>query len=110
MCNCENIEFGSAENYARQILFDIPEHMSNYRDARVKEGLSGKISIDPCIVEEINNLWRLGITTYGSCCGHNKADSFVNVSDKDIQTMINLGYVQNHWDESRKGTFKLKSA
>lgn len=109
MCKCKNIEFGSAENYAQQILIEIPDHMLDYRKARTSVGLSSKISIDPCIVDEIKYLWSLGIETHGSCCGHNKADSFVNVHEKNIQTMLDLGYVQNHWDQERKDTFTLKS-
>jgi hypothetical protein len=110
MCNCINIEFGSEENFAQQILCDIPNHMNSYKEARLKAGLSDKLCIDPCIFEEIKYLWSFGIETHGCCCGHNKEESFVNVHDKDIHTMLRMGYVQNHWDKSRKDTFKLKSA
>lgn len=110
MCNCVNIDFGSEENFAQQITCDIPDHMERYKIARLQAGLTDKICIDPCIVEEIKQLWELGIETHGCCCGHNKAESFVNVHEKDIEKMIELGYKQNHWDKSRKDTFKLKSA
>lgn len=110
MCNCNNIGFGSEENFAQQIMVDIPVHMGSYKQARLKEGLSDKICIDPCIIEEIQELWKLGIETHGCCCGHNKVESFVNVHEKDIYKMIKLGYIQNHPDKSRKDTFKLKSA
>lgn len=110
MCNCVNIDFGSEENFAQQILLDIPDHMEDYRFARISAGLSRQISVDPCIVEEIKYLWSLGIETHGSCCGHNKEESFVNIHNKDIDKMLRLGYVQNHWDKTRKDTFKLKSA
>ncbi|BAP30128.1 uncharacterized protein CHSO_1091 [Chryseobacterium sp. StRB126] len=109
-CKCKDIYFGSIENFLQQIMVDIPPHMEGYKQSRLKEGLSDKISIDPCIIDEIKELWRLGITTYGSCCGHNKAESFVNVDEKDIVKMLSIGYVQNHPDKSRKDTFRLKSA
>lgn len=105
-CKCKNIEFGSEENYSQQVLFDIPPHMESYRVARVKEGLSDKICVDPCIADEIQELWSKGITTYNSCCGHNKVESFVGVDYKDIERMLELGYVQN---ETQNFIFKLKS-
>lgn len=110
MCNCNNIEFGSTENFAQQVEVLIPEHMKSYKEARLQNGQSQTICIDPCIIDEVKELWDLGIITFGSCCGHNKAESFVNVHDKDIDRMLELGYVQNHIDKSRKDTFKLKSA
>lgn len=109
MCNCKDIDFGSKENFAQQIVVDIPDHMKEYKEARLQNGQSLTICIDPCIVDEIKELWRLGITTYGSCCGHKKAESFVNVDEKDIEKMLSHGYVQNHPDKSRKDTFRLKS-
>lgn len=93
MCICKGIEFGSKECYDQQIFI-----------------VSKNISVDPCIYNELTYLWRLGITTYGSCCGHNKVQSMVNVDKKDIDFMLALGYEQNHPDKDRKDTFKLKSA
>ena len=109
MCNCKNIEPQSQECYTQMITVEIPPHMESYKLAREKEGLSNLVSIDPCIYTEICELWGLGIVTYGSCCGHNKFESFVNVVEKDIEKMLELGYIQNHWDKERKDTFKLKS-
>jgi len=108
-CTCKNIDFGSEENFAQQIMVDIPEHMEGYKQARLRNGLSDKICIDPCIIDEVKGLWGLGIETHGCCCGHNKAESFVNVHEKDIVKMLSLGYVQNHQDKNRKDTFRLKS-
>ena len=109
MCNCNNIDFGSTENFAQQVEVPIPEHMKTYKDARLQNGQSPTVCIDPCIVDEVKELWRLGITTYGSCCGHNKAESFVNVGDSDVDRMLELGYIQNHSAIIRMDTFKLKS-
>ena len=107
-CNCENITPQSKECYSQMITVEIPEHMKEYRNNRVKAGLSSKISIDPCIYDEICELWKLGIITYGSCCGHNKQESFVNVDESNISKMLEMNYVQNHHDKTRKDTFKLK--
>lgn len=107
MCNCINIETQSAACYAQMITVDIPDHMSEYRDARLRAGLSGQVSIDPCIYDEIKGLWDKGVITYGSCCGHNKYEPFVNVDQRNIQQLLDMGYVQNHPDKNRKDTFKL---
>ncbi|MCK9273343.1 hypothetical protein M0P65_07445 [Candidatus Gracilibacteria bacterium] len=82
--------------------------MSKYKESRIKNGLSDKVSIDPCIIEEIKELWNKGIITYGSCCGHNLYESFVNVDESNIEQMLSMGYVMNHKDKSRKDTFRLK--
>ena len=110
MCNCKNIIPQTQECYDQMILVDIPEHMAVYKQARLDKGLSGTISIDPCIFEEIKHLWSLGISTGGSCCGHNTHDPMINVLyKKDIELMLELGYVQEHWDPTRKDTFRCKS-
>ncbi|GEM_PF-3972161 len=109
-CSCVNIIPQSEECYAQQITVDIPPHMHQYRDSRLKQGLSSKVSIDPCIYDEICQLWDMGIITYGSCCGHNLEQSFVNVSPDHIDQMLTMGYVHNHPDPLRKDTFKLKTA
>lgn len=96
MCDCRNVSIGSYDN---QVMFIAPEW-------------SGKdfICVDTCIAEEIFRLWCMGVITYGCCCGHNMHESFVNVDEKDAQTMLDMGYVQNHPDAKIKDTFRLKSA
>lgn len=110
MCNCKNIIPQSAECYRNMITVEIPDHMESYRAARVRGGLTGQVSIDPCIFEEIKDLWSKGIITYGSCCGHNITESMVNVANEDVQAMLNMDYEWNHPDPRRRDTFKLKSA
>lgn len=109
-CKCKNVIPQSKECYDRMITVEIPPHMKSYRDNRVKVGLSSKISIDPCVYDEICDLWEKGIVTYGCCCGHNLTESFVNVAESNIDEMLKMGYEQNHTDKSRKDTFRLKSA
>lgn len=109
MCNCKNIVPQSSECYAQQVVLSIPPHMREYRLARVRAGLSTSICIDPCIVEEIQDLWAKGIITYGCCCGHNMAEPFVNVDERQSELMLQLGYELRHPDKSRIDTFRLKS-
>ena len=110
MCDCENIIPASKECFKQQITVDIPTHMESYKQARLKNGLSDQICIDPCVYNEIRELWDLGISTRGCCCGHNLYESFVNVVESDIEKMIGMHYVMNHSDKNRRDTFRMKSA
>jgi len=66
--------------------------MNTYKSRRLKNGLSDKICIDTCIVNEIKYLWDCGIKTYGCCCGHGKDVSWVNVKPEDFNKIELLGY------------------
>jgi len=110
MCNCKNITPQTKECYAQMVTVEIPPHMEAYKNARLKEGLSSLVSIDPCIYDEIKDLWNKGVITHGSCCGHNKFESMVNVQDDQSDLMLSMGYELNHPDPTRIDTFKLKSA
>ena len=48
--------------------------------------------LDPCIASEIIYLWRHGITTYGSCCGHGKILPIVVTDKADYNRMVKWGY------------------
>lgn len=87
MCDCVNIEIGS---YGNQLcVVDLPEHMSKYK---AKQGGASSICLDKCIADEVKELWALGITTTGCCCGHNKILGYIGVIDQDIERMEGLGY------------------
>ena len=75
-----------------QIVVQIPDHMSDYRENRLRAGLSDKIGIDVCLFEEIQKLWDLKIRTTGCCCGHNERDPYIGVFSEDIPKMKELGY------------------
>lgn len=109
MCNCKP-NLTEAERYSQQIVIfpPFPDYVKKRQDA----GLSGSVCIDPCILDEIIQLWAKGIITHGCCCGHNNPEwhSFVNVDDNCIDKMIAMGYVQYHHDPTREDTFRLKSA
>ncbi|MFS0489911.1 hypothetical protein [Leadbetterella byssophila] len=108
-CDCpDGIFENDLERFKRTSLLELP--FNKERERRLKNGLTSTVTIDTCIVEEIEYLWSLGIVTLGCCCGHNKTQSMVNVADENIQDMLDMGYIQNHPDPSRKDTFRLKSA
>ncbi|MBZ7124663.1 hypothetical protein [Klebsiella grimontii] len=73
--DCANAEFGT---YSGQIHIVAP---------------NGKpAGIDACILSEVVGLWEAGITTIESCCGHNKASSYIAVAEEDAGRMRALGY------------------
>lgn len=78
MCNCKNIQIGSYDN---QVTVRAPDWSNHHW-----------ISIDTCIVDEIKNLWTLGIKTTGCCCGHNKVKPYINVEPQYHDIMMRIGY------------------
>lgn len=99
MCGCKNIRIGSYDN---QICVDIPPHMVELREKRIQTGLSPKLCIDTCLLEEIQHLWNLGIRTTGCCCGHNITDGYIGVYPEDTPKMKQLGY-RVKFNECRPG-------
>lgn len=92
MCDCgPEVKI---QEYQNQETVDIPPHMGSYRKARREAGLTEKISIDRCILPEIQDLWRVGIHTLGSCCGHNVAYPMINVRKEDDARMLEMGYIR----------------
>ncbi len=78
-CECQGVEI---QSYKNQIWVHAPAHMPK----------ANGYCIDLCIVQEIMQLWMLGITTTGCCCGHQKVEPYIGVSDEDCETMQELGY------------------
>ena len=94
-CECKNITPQSQECYDQMIMFDV-------------EFSDRKICIDPCLTDEIQELWQEGVITTGSCCGHNKVEPFINVDTDSEILMIGLNY--EFWmNESDVKCFRPKS-
>jgi hypothetical protein len=81
MCDCKNVALGSYDNQIQ--INNLPPHMSAFKAA---------ICLDACISQEVQDLWDLGITTTGCCCGHNQIAGFIGVIDEDIPKMKEMGY------------------
>lgn len=84
MCKCNNIEIGS---YKRQTSMKDPFNFRNRHN--------GWICIDTCLVQEIVELWYLGIKTIECCCGHNKNKGYIMTLKSDYKKMIDLGYKED---------------
>ena len=80
MCGCVNVEMGSYDNQVT-VIFPWSKEL---------------MGIDRCIVDEVFDLWCLGIKTTGCCCGHNKVEAHIGVTDEFIDKMKELGYKVQH--------------
>ena len=80
--NCRNIDFGSYKCYEE-----------------TKYGFS----VDGCLVGEINHLNNNGINTVGCCCGHGKAQGYIQTSPEFVQAMLAAGYEQLPLDKYSNG-------
>jgi len=78
MCDCKNIGFGTYDN-ATAILLETDKCLY----------------IDNCILNELQDLWELGVVTFASCCGHNKINGSIIVSPQNITQMKLLGYIES---------------
>lgn len=89
MCNCVNVEMGSYDN---QVAVPVPDYIELLMNAP-GQARRETVCIDACLFDEVKALWRVGITTTGCCCGHNKIQGYIGVVDGDIHKMKALGYV-----------------
>lgn len=79
---CSEIEFGTG---ACAYNIDVPWRV---------DGGAKKVSIDKCLLREVQLLWEMGIKTTGCCCGHGNYElAFIGVKEEHIATMKALGYV-----------------
>lgn len=76
MCKCKKfVEFG---DYSRMSIIDTR---------------NGRIQVDRCLAKEVQFLNDVHkIKTIQSCCGHNKVEGWIAVSQDNIEEMEQLGY------------------
>lgn len=83
MCNCKSYNWEVGDQ--PEVVLDIAAY---FPESAKENG----VCIDACIAESVKALWKEGIFTRGSCCGHNKTPSSViieNASDlKKAQTVL----------------------
>lgn len=94
MCNCSpEILNDDTARFGQMVVLDLPKWHCDYA-WRMMKGYPPTVSVDPCIVEAIKQLWSLGIETTGCCCGHNRQRAIVNVHPRHYERMFELGYEQ----------------
>lgn len=104
MCNCKNVKFGEHSN---TVKLEVPEIYKN----KFPNTKYNFIYVDKCISNEIQYLWRKGIVTMASCCGHNIIDGCICVHDDCIEQMKDLGYevLKNPSYPNEEWMFKSKT-
>lgn len=106
-CGCVGVETG---DYSNTVILGYYPIMREYVKNRAETGLSRNgICVDGCIVDQVISLWEAGIKTYGSCCGHNTKQGFINVG-KYFNDAVALGFEPYVFkdDKSRQDTVKTK--
>lgn len=58
---------------------------------------------DTCLQAELHDLWKRGIKTIGSCCGHGALAPYIQVAPHYVQKMHEIGYVERRPDENGNG-------
>ena len=74
MCDCQSYNLPESSG-------SIPEVILNH-DKYFPDTQRPTICVDACIAEVIENLWKAGIRTRGSCCGHNDRPPSVILDDQ----------------------------
>lgn len=74
-CNCVNVEMGS---YDAQVVVVTPQ--------------GKQAGIDICVLPEVFALWKRGIQTIESCCGHGREHGYIAVIPAHESDMEALGY------------------
>ncbi len=62
-----------------------------------------KVSIDYCIANVVQLLWKKGIYTLGSCCGHNKVNPSIILDNNKSIMALEIEYIikmidNRNWD------------
>lgn len=86
MGQCPN-EFGI---YDSMVTVKMPSHLFKSNGGFYVE--KRMCDIDRCLVDEIQDLWRRGVVTTGSCCGHGINLGMINVAETSVDLMLGLGY------------------
>jgi len=86
---------------------------SDYTEQCIVEYKDKKVQCDPCLVGELVSLWRQGINTTASCCGHNQTNGGIIVDFSSIHKMEELGYEKDLFADyhcpGRRDAFLAKS-
>ena len=81
MCDCKNVGFGT---------FGQPDQ----NRTAVMTCYNKLQEIDNCILTELQDLWKQGVLTDASCCGHNKTWGSIGVPEHCVSAMKRRGYIE----------------
>ncbi len=63
MCDCHS--YNADTGITPEVILELPEFLHGSRN-------NHRVCIDACIAHVLQYLWRSGVVTAGSCCGHNR--------------------------------------
>lgn len=80
---------------ARDELVCQNSKLGQYRcEVKLPFGKDGQYC-DLCLEAEIHELWKAGVHTISSCCGHGRVPPYIQVlNGESVQKMHELGYIQ----------------
>ncbi len=91
ICTCKGTE--ELGNYKANCVDVLLPFVSAREPLRMPDGsLRWVVPIDRCMLREVTDLWRAGIRTTESCCGHRKAAGYVGFWKEDEEKAEALGY------------------
>lgn len=79
MCECLSYNQPQPGQSVPSVLLEAPEWSSQ-----------PTIAVDACIAPAIEYLWKQGVRTFGSCCGHNTRPPSVIVHEEGLATTLRL--------------------
>lgn len=87
-CNCESYNQGDGTG--------VPEVVLTPEDINLTDGKTS-VCVDACISDVVLHLWKSGLPTLNSCCGHNKSEPSVVIPEEcDPQEYIKaIGEIDN---------------
>ena len=68
---CKCISYNQPEDWQKETILNPPFQEKS-------------VCVDYCIADVIQLLWKKGIHTLGSCCGHNEVNPSIIVSDNKL--------------------------
>lgn len=104
-CDCDPRAV-RVQEYQRTAGIMVPDHIELFFNNPENERRRF-VPIDVCLISEIWDLWRCGIKTVGSCCGHNQAPAYIQVATEHAKEMLALGYALV---DEEKCTFEPKQS
>ena len=78
-CNCYSYNWCVGET--AEVVLEVPKDLLLIIRRET-------VCIDACIVDEVKALWKAGIVTHCTCCGHNRIPASVVLEDNVSQEVI----------------------
>lgn len=81
MCDCYSYNAGMG--HSRNVIATYPWDLG-------KDDGDNTICLDACIADTVQELWRRGMPTLNSCCGHNEENPSLVVNREDAERIKSI--------------------